>query len=987
MLLKTYPSDLADQIRKEVEGEVRFDAYSKVLYSTDASLWQMEPIGVVIPKHAEDVLALGSVAARLKVPLLPRGGASSLSGQTVGHAVHIDFAKYMNGILECNLEEGWVRVQPGVVQDQLARYLNPLGFQFGPNTSSSSRATIGGMIGNNSAGSHSILHGKTIDHVLELKAMLADGSRVVLRAEENGALEGLARRDGLEGRLYRELLQLGEGYRDRILERFPKLIRRVSGYNLDELIRNGDTFGAGYSSRPGPLNLAKVVTGSEGTLAVVTEAKIRIVPLPTHKGLLLVHFRSLFDAVDSAEEIVATSPAAAELIDEFILNAARSKPDVASKLQFVDPSAEALMVVEYYGESDAEVQSKLEALKPRLERNRMGFGYTVVMDPARQKDIWGVRKESLGLLMSVVGDSKPVAFVEDPAVPIEKMPAFLRGFREILDRHHSRGGYYGHASVGCLHVRPMIDMKTADGVGKMASISEEVFQLVQQYGGSMSGEHGDGIARSLYNKRLFGPEIYEAFLKLKGLFDPENIMNPGKVVDPPELTDNLRWGPDYKTIEINTHLDFSRQGGFARAIEMCNGAGVCRKREVGTMCPSYHATMEEEHSTRGRANALRAALSGTLPAEEFTSRRMYEVLDLCLECKGCKRECPSNVDLAKIKYEFLAQYYQQHGTPLRAKLFARVADLNKWGCRFASLANFTMRAAPVKWLLERFAGIDRRRQMPPFASQTFESWFRSRRGNGADASGSSNGQAAAPSHSRPQVVLFHDCFMNYNYPQTGQAAAELLEAAGFEVLLADKQCCGRPMISKGLIEDARQVAQQNVAALGPYVEKGIPVLGCEPSCLLTLRDEYLDLLQGPAVEKLASSSWMVDEFLVQQNREGKLKLTFQQQSKKVLFHGHCHQKAHIGSAPSLQALKLVPGLEVAEINSGCCGMAGSFGFEKEHYDISEKIGAERLFPAVEKAGAGAEVAVTGVSCRQQIDHFTSRTPRHVVEVLRDALSR
>jgi anaerobic glycerol-3-phosphate dehydrogenase C subunit len=976
MPLKTYPADLADQIRKEVDGEVRFDAYSKVLYSTDASLWQMEPIGVVIPKHAADVLALGGIAARERIPLLPRGGATSLSGQTVGHAVHIDFAKYMNQILECNTEEGWVRVQPGVVQDQLARYLNPLGFQFGPNTSSSSRATIGGMIGNNSAGSHSILFGKTIDHVIELKVMLADGTPAVFRPVENRALEGLSRQDGLEGRIYRELLQLGESYRQPILDRFPKLNRRVSGYNLDELVVNGDVFGAGYSSPLGPLNIGKVITGSEGTLAVVTEAKVGIVPLPRKKGLLLVHFRSLFDAVDSAEEIVATSPAAAELIDEFILNAARSKPDVASKLKFVDPSAEALMVVEYYGDTEPEIESRLEALKQRLTRCGMGFGYTVVMDPASQRDIWGVRKESLGLLMSVVGDSKPVAFVEDPAVPIEKMPAFLRGFREILDRHNSRGGYYGHASVGCLHVRPMIDMKTADGVGKMAAISEEVFDLVQQYGGSMSGEHGDGIARSIYNKRLFGPEIYEAFLKLKGIFDPENIMNPGKVVEAPEVTENLRWGPAYKTIEINTHLDFSREGGFARAIEMCNGAGVCRKREVGTMCPSYHATLEEEHSTRGRANALRAAMSGTLPVEEFTSQRMYDVLDLCLECKGCKKECPSNVDLAKIKYEFLAHYYDQHGTPLRAKVFAGVAALNKWGSRFAPLANFTMQTSAAKWLLERFLGIDRRRQMPPFAAETFESWFRKRGKNGA-----SNGSG------RPQVVLFHDCFMNYNYPRTGQAATEVLEAAGFEVVLAEKQCCGRPMISKGLIEDARDVAKQNVAALGPYVDKGIPVLGCEPSCLLTLRDEYLDLMEGAAVEKLAANSWMVDEFLVNLSREGKLNLPFQPQTKKVLFHGHCHQKAHIGSAPSLQALRLVPGLEVAEVNSGCCGMAGSFGFEKEHYDISEKIGGERLFPAVEQADAGTEIAVTGVSCRQQIDHFTRRNPRHVVEVLRDALPR
>jgi len=969
---KQYPADLADQFRKEIEGEVRFDTYSKILYSTDASVWQIEPIGVVIPRHAEDVAAIGQVVARNKVPVLPRGGATSLSGQTVGHAVHIDFAKYMHNVVELNTEEQWVRVQPGVIQDQLNNYLRPHGFGLGPDTSSSSRATLGGMVGNNSAGSHSIIHGKMIDHVIEVKTVLSDGSEAKFGPVENGKLESLSRGDRLENRLYREALQLGATYRDEILARFPRLIRRVSGYNLDELIRNNGAFGAGYSSRPGPFNLARALVGSEGTLAVVSEAKIRIVRLPKKKALLLVHFRSLIEAVESVEEIIAFQPAAAELMDELNLKQAFAKPEFAAQMDFVDRSAKALMVVEFFGDTEAEVQSKSESLKAKLESKRIGFGYLPVVDAVKQANIWNTRKQALGLLMSVLGDKKPIAFVEDPAVPIDKMPAFLKGFQEILEKHDAHGGYYGHASVGCLHVRPMIDLKQASEVRKMGQILDEVFALVKEHGGSMSGEHGDGIARGKYNQHLFGPEIYGAFKKLKALFDPDNIMNPGKVVDAPEPTESLRWGADYKTIQIDTHLSFEREGGFARAIEMCNGMGVCRKRDVGTMCPSYHATNEEEHSTRGRANALRAALSGRLPAEELTSKRMYDVLDLCLECKGCKRECPTNVDMAKIKYEFLAHYYEEHGTPLRARMFAGIERLNKLGSLFPSLANFTMGLSPVKWMFDRFVGIDARREMPPFAAETFETWHRRR------STGASNG--------KPKAVLFHDCFMNYNYPQVGHAAAELLEKAGYEVILADKKCCGRPMISKGLIEDARAVAEHNVRTLTPYADEGIPVVGCEPSCLLTLRDDYLDLMSGDQAGKVANNAWMLDEFLVRLQQSGKLKIRFKDEPRQVLFHGHCHQKAHIGSAPSLAALRLVPGLEVKEINSGCCGMAGSFGFEKEHYDISETIGRQRLMPAVEAASPETEIAVTGVSCRQQIGHFTARRPRHVAEILRDAVA-
>ncbi len=967
--------DLEAQLRKEIEGEVRFDAYSKVLYSTDASIYQIEPIGVVIPRHRDDVAAVVKAAAKYAVPILPRGGGTSLSGQTVGHAIHIDFSKYMNRVLELNTEEQWVRVEPGVVQDQLNGYLRPYGFGFGPDTSSSNRATLGGMVGNNSAGSHSILYGKTIDHTLVLDLVLSDGAEARFSAVTPDRLEQLARGDSFENRLYREVRALGAQYAAEIVARYPKIIRRVSGYNLDEFVpaaspEKPGLFGAGLATPPGPFNLAKVVVGSEGTLAVVTEAKLKIVPLPKYKALEVVLFGDLVEAVEATDEMMLSHPAATELIDRLIVERARAKPEFAQRMSFVQGDPGALLVVEFYGDTEAEVCSKVEDLDARLKRKKIGYGHLPVLDPAEQQGVWKVRKDGLGLLMSVPGERKPIAFVEDPAVPVERLPEFVRRFRQILTDHDTIGGYYGHASVGCIHIRPLIDLKQQSEVHKMREIAEDVFQLVVECGGSMSGEHGDGLARGHFNSRLFGPVVYEAFKKLKAVFDPHNILNPGKVVDAPDMTRDLRFGSTYQTIQIETHLDFSREGGFAGAVEACNGAGICRKMQEGTMCPSFHATRDEEHSTRGRANALRAALSGHLPAEELTSRRMYETLDLCLECKGCKRECPSNVDLAKIKYEFLAHYYARHGTPLRARVFANIGALNRWGSRMAPLANFFLSRQWVKSLTERALGIDARRDFPRFAPETFQSWFRRHR-NGAGKRG--------------KVVLFDDCFLSYNYPQVGQAATELLERAGFEVILARPDCCGRPMISKGLLEDARRAARRNVEALAPLVEQGAAIVGCEPSCLLTLRDEYLDLLKGPEVERVASLSYLLEEFLCMLKDSGQLDLRFRPEKKKVLLHGHCHQKAHIGTASTLRALRFPSGYEVTEINSGCCGMAGSFGFEKEHYEISKTIADHRLIPAITAATPDTEIVITGVSCRQQIAHFTSRRPRHAAEVLRDAL--
>ncbi|HEX9867870.1 MAG TPA: anaerobic glycerol-3-phosphate dehydrogenase subunit C, partial [Candidatus Tectomicrobia bacterium] len=621
-------------------------------------------------------------------------------------------------------------------------------------------------------------------------------------------------------------------------------------------------------------------------------------------------------------------------------------------------------------------QAKAEQMIARLQAKGMGYAYVRAYTPPEQARVWRVRKAGLGLLMRVEGERKPIAFVEDTAVDPVKLPEFLRRFKKIIDDHGTSAGYYGHVSVGCMHIRPLVNLKEQKEIELMTSITEQISDLVMEFGGAMSGEHGDGLARGHLNKKLFGPRLYRAFQDVKQAFDPLNIMNPGKIVNAPPMTENLRYGSEYRTIELKTHFSFAQEGGFASAVERCIGVGECRKKLDGTMCPSYMVTQEEEHSTRGRANALREALSGRLPREELTSPRMYEVLDLCLECKGCKAECPINVDMAKLKYEFLAHYYEAHGTPLRARLFANIERLNQVGCALAPLSTTIANLGLSRWALEKVAGIDRRRSLPPFARPTFDRWFRKH----VPAMGTS---------ARGNVVLFHDTFMNYNYPEIGQAAVAVLERAGYEVMLVAKKCCGRPMISKGMLEEARANAIYNVTLLAPYAEQGLPIIGCEPSCILTLRDEYPDLVADPRVQAVAAHSFMIEEFLAQLHGRGELHLRFKDVKRQLLLHGHCHQKALIGTAPSLTVLRLPPGFEVEEVDSGCCGMAGSFGFEHEHYDLSRAIGSRRLFPAVQAkmqaSNGDFDVVAAGVSCRQQVEHFTGKRPKHLVEVLAEAL--
>jgi len=951
--------EIEAELKKRVEGDIYFDRYSRLLYSTDASIYQIEPIGVVVPRHKGDVQAVVELANKFSVPVLPRGGGTSLAGQTVGHALILDFSKYMQNVLEVNQEELWCRVQPGLVQDELNAYVRSMGLQFGPDTSTSNRATIGGMIGNNSAGAHSLTYGKTLDHVIELTVLLSDGSEVVLKELSSDALEGKSQADSLEGRVHREVARLAQEHRSEILARYPKIMRRVSGYNLDEFIK------------PQPFNLSRILVGSEGTLGMVVEAKMRLVPKPKWTALDVIHFDDDLEALRASQVILETAPYALESTDKMILNLARGNIVQSQRLGFVQGNPSSLLMVEYAGDTEAQVKEQVYKLEEVRKAQHIGYAATLAFKPEEVKAVWGVRKAGLGLLLGTKGDKKPIAFVEDTAVAPAKLPEFIKRFREIITRHDAIAGYYGHCSVGCMHIRPLIDLKEASEMKKMVSIADAISDLVLEFNGAMSGEHGDGLARSHFNQKLFGAVLYEAFRQVKRVFDPKNLMNPGKIVDAPAMTESLKISPRYQTWQPETTLDFTGQGGFARAVEMCSGMGECRKKLDGTMCPSYMGTLDEEHSTRGRANALRAVLSGKVPKEEFTGKRLHDVMDLCLECKACKAECPSNVDMAKLKYEFLDHYHRVNGLPLRNRLFGGIERLNRIGSQFAPLSNWVVGSGLNRWLMEKLAGIDRRRPLPQFAGVTFEDWFDGRKPEGDGAKG--------------EVVLFHDTFNNFNTPNVAVATTRLLERLGYHVLLVNKRCCGRPMISKGMLGEAKNNAAWNVDQLAEYAERGVPIVGMEPSCLLTLRDEYPDFLRTNDAKLVARNSFLLEEFLLQERDTGKVSLSFGANGRKALLHGHCHQKALVGTVPTVALLKGV-GFEVSEVDSGCCGMAGSFGFEKEHYDLSLTIGNRRLAPAVKSASAEVEIVAPGISCRQQIEHLTGRKAKHTAEVLWEVLN-
>ncbi|RME42088.1 MAG: FAD-binding oxidoreductase [Caldilineae bacterium] len=963
--MPTAQSELLADFRAELErrtgGTVRTDPYSRVLYSTDASIYRVMPQGVFFPRHADDVQAAVELAAQYRLPLTMRGAGTSLAGQAVNHGLIVDASRHMNQILEVNTEAKWVRLQPGVVLDDLNAHLKPLGLQYGPDPASGNRATLGGIVSNNSTGAHSIVYGMTADHVLQASVVLSDGTATTFGAVEASRLPHLGEKEGREGEIYRRLPAILSQNEAAIRAGTPRHWRRCGGYNLDRLIGT-DT-----------LNLAKLVCGAEGTLAALTDITLNLVERPKHTVLGIVHFDAMRPALEAVPRLLETGPSAIELMDNLGLTLCRNVPEYARLLTFLEGEPDTILITEFTGNTEAEARGKLDNLLAFLRRHRIGVTCVRAEAPEMQARVWKVRKVGLGLLMSIKGDHKPIPFIEDCAVPVDHLAEYIHRIEDFCHSLDVRVAYYAHASAGCLHVRPLINLKEAEQAEKMKAIARAAADLVAEYGGAFSSEHGDGRARSWLNEHFYGPDLYNAFRQVKTLFDPDDLLNPGIIVNAGPMDENLRYGAAYTVIPLKEHLDFSADMGFHRAVEMCNGAGVCRKGN-DTMCPSFMVTREEEHSTRGRANLLRAAFSGALPPEEFTSPRMFDALDLCVECKACKAECPSSVDMAKIKTEFLAHYYEVHPIPLRARLFAHIATLSRLASGpLAPLANWTLRNGLIRRGMERWLGIDRRRPLPSFARQPFTAWFK-RHTPPADAS------------ERKTVVLFNDTFNTYNHPQVAIAAVEVLEAAGYGVVLPGHRCCGRPMISKGLVEAARAAAAQTIARLHPFARQGLPIIGLEPSCISALRDDYFALLPGDSrVAEVAAATRSFEEFIAAQADDPAFRLPLEDSPARILLHGHCHQKALIGTEAAHKTLHLLPNAQVTEVDSGCCGMAGAFGYEAEHHDISLAMAERRLLPAVRRAGDDTLLVAAGTSCRQQIWHGTHREALHPAQVLRRAL--
>ena len=945
-------------LRRELESldaEVRFDDVSRALYSTDASVYQIQPRAVVLPRTRDALVQIVGTCARFRCPLTMRGGGTSQAGQAIGSGLIVDTSKYLNAVLEVNPAERWVRVEPGIVLDELNAVLRPHGLRFAPDVSTASRATIGGMMANNSSGARSIIYGKTIDHVLEQEVVLADGSVVHFRSMAAASLLTAMAGDTLESRCYRVVHELAGQHQEEIGQRFPKVLRRVGGYNLDEF-----TPGRGF-------NLAKLMVGSEGTLGVVLTARLNLVPLPKAKAVLAIQFADLLESLAATPLILTHGPSAVEVMDKAILDHTKQSAALeALRRSFIDGDPGALLCVEFYGDRDEDLPPRLAALERDLREHQFGYRYHHATDLPAQARIWSLREAGLGLSMAMKDDAKSLSFVEDTAVAPEKLRDYIERFMAIVRNHGTSAGVYAHASVGCLHVRPVVNLKTEAGIRRFEAIANDISDLVLEYGGALSGEHGDGLVRSPFMEKMFGPELYRAFRTIKRTFDPDGIFNPGKIVDAPPLTANLRYGANYETRKPATFFDYSDHGGMAGAVEMCSGLGACRKTLDGTMCPSYMATREEQHSTRGRANVLRLTMAGRLGESGLGDRGVYETLDLCLECRACKAECPVGVDVARFKSEFLADYWQRHGTPLHARLLGNARTVAQVGSRLAPLSNWVAASAPARHINERAFGVDRRRRLPRFERRTLE-------------------RRVPRRPTSPAALLFVDTFTNYYEPENGVAALDVLDAAGVPTALAPNGCCGRPQISKGLLPAARELSEQNANALYDDAVAGRPIVFCEPSCLSAVREDAPALLRGEArrkAEVVAAASVLFEEYVDRAVPQ----LPLRPGPAAILLHGHCHQKSMGLVAPARSLLSAIPGARVIDPDAGCCGMAGSFGYSRDHYDVSRAIGERKLFPAVRALAAEAAIVASGTSCRHQIFDFTGTQAIHPAVLLRSLLA-
>jgi FAD/FMN-containing dehydrogenase/Fe-S oxidoreductase len=945
---------LASRLRQALRGDVLFGAFDRGRYSTDASIYQIEPIGVALPKGAEDIEAAIAIAREEGFPVIARGGGSSQNGQTLGEALVMDTSRYLNELLEVDAAAGTATVQPGIVLDELNRRLKGTGWHFPVDVSTSANATIGGMTGNNSAGTRSIKYGIMVHNVLEVEAVLADGTRLrfgELPDDLRGSPARLAE-------LARAMRALYANNAEEIALRIPRLLRKVGGYNIDTL---GET----------RQNLAKLLVGSEGTLGFFTRIKLKLHRVPKHKVGAICHFARFYDSMAMTRFIVELKPTAVELVDRTMLDLARQIATFRSTIErYLRGAPEALLLVEFAGDEQAPLLESLGRLEQLLADHGYPGSVVRMLEAKPQAEMTAVRKAGLNIMMSMKGEGKPVSFIEDCAVPLDDLAEFTDRLTRVFRKHGTEGTWYAHASVGCLHVRPILNMKDESGARKMRAIAEEAFSIVKEYKGSHSGEHGDGLSRSEFHEMMFGERMVRAFEAVKDAFDPGRLLNPGKIVRAPRMDDRalFRYKPGYAGLPLSTALDWSESGGFLAATEMCNNNGNCRKLEA-VMCPSYQATLEEKDVTRGRANSLRLALSGQLGPEALVSDEMKATLDLCVACKACRRECPVGVDVSRMKVEFLHHWHARHGTSVRSRLTAFLPRYAQAASRLAPLVNLRNSSRALAVIAEKLTGMSARRKLPAWRRDVW--------------------RAPPPKKAGKEVLLFVDCFSRYFEPENARASHGVLEACGYTVTEDDSSrplCCGRTFLSAGLVDEAREELTRLVGALGGRAESGVPILGIEPSCLLTLRDELGAVVKDGLVKAIARQALLLEEFLAAEARRGDLKNPFQARGeRKAYLHGHCHQKA-LGAMPDVvAALQLVPGLSVQTIDSGCCGMAGAFGYEAEHYDVSLRMAERSLLPAVRGAPPEALIVADGTSCRHQIADGAQRAAVHVARVLESSL--
>jgi FAD/FMN-containing dehydrogenase/Fe-S oxidoreductase len=944
---------------KNAHLTIRSDAISRELYSQDASIYRILPLAICFPRTSEEVQKAMEIAARFALPVIPRGAATGITGGALGKGLILDTSLYLNRIVSVNLEEECVTCEPGVVQDELNRYLKEYGYRLGPDTSTGNRATIGGMVGNNAAGAHALRYGQMKDHVQAVELIAYGGEKLVFSPLSKSEWQQKCTLETLEGTIYRTVTHIQNEYKKDIEEKFPNLPRMVSGYNLKCLLEKSFH------------NLATLIAGSEGSLGCVTKVTLKISKLPQEKALVVIASRNMLEGLRYTTRYLDFKPYALEMIDDKIIEAGKKNPTLQNKLPFLENTPSALFLVEFSHNSEKELRDLVNQFCASIENEPHILFKKALFEKSEQEAVWDVRKAGLGLLLSQRRFDRAIAFIEDVAVRPEEISSFLEAFDQIMQKHNKSAGIYGHIGDGCLHIRPYINLSQPEEVETMQKIMQEVIELLKSKKGALSAEHGDGLVRSWTNQTMFGDRIYEAFLKLKMAFDPHLLMNPGKKIPNQGLTDNLKLSPASSfSLPFTPFFDFKKEGGLALATDLCNGNGQCRKKE-GLMCPSFQATGKEQDTTRARATLLKAIIQGKLPLQELFSPRFYEVFDLCIQCKGCKTECPSQVDMAKMKAEYLYQYHQKKGYPLRSYIFGFIGTLLKIGSFLPHITNMSLKTRFIKTVFS-WLGISKKRDLPLLAAQPFSKQYR-------------------PSQkSAKKIVFFTDTFTEFCQPSQGNDTIKILEALGYEVICPQWTCCGRTLISKGFLKSARKKAEKLVNLLYPFAKAHISIVGIEPSCIMTIRDEYAALrLDKEKVETVMQMTKTIDELLFEEHEllKSKLSATSQLLGTKILVHGHCHQKSQIGMKKTLEFLKSIFGNNVEEIHSGCCGMAGSFGYESEHEAISLEMGNLTLFPTILKATQKEAIIVAnGTSCRAQIQDGTQKKALHLVELVASLLN-